>query len=90
MSAKLIEGKCLNRWPDFEPGDDARAMTPEQVDAAKALCLDCPMIDACRAYANAVKPVCGVWAGEEWEPVRLPSDGDDRDFQIGRPKVITT
>ncbi len=86
----LIEGKCVNRWPTMEPTEDARAMTPEQVDAAKQLCLDCPMIDACRAYARAVKPVCGVWAGEEWEPARVPPGSDSRDLQIGRPKVMTT
>jgi hypothetical protein len=34
-----------------------------QRDLAQRLCASCPLVDACRAYAEASKPTVGIWAG---------------------------
>lgn len=40
------------------------ADTPEGVEFAKALCVSCPMIDACLAGALARSEPAGVWGGQ--------------------------
>lgn len=40
------------------------AETPAGVEAAKALCLDCPLRVRCLAEALGRREPCGVWGGE--------------------------
>lgn len=47
---------------------DYEFFTADQADTAQKalatrLCAACPLIDACRAYAEASKPTTGIWAG---------------------------
>lgn len=45
---------------DYEDGDEPHSST------AYALCYGCPMLVECGRFANAYKPVVGVWAGQVW------------------------
>ena len=36
----------------------------EPIAKAKALCAQCPMLNACRKYSNETVGLYGVWAGE--------------------------
>lgn len=33
---------------------------------ARAVCARCPVLVQCAAYATAVRPTWGVWAGKRW------------------------
>lgn len=37
---------------------------PEEINAAKAFCLGCPVRDECLREALARREPCGVWGGE--------------------------
>lgn len=45
-------------------GDLWFADTPHEIDAAKALCRDCPIRRACLSGALERGEPCGVWGGE--------------------------
>ena len=64
-------------WESPEPGDGLPALpchrvdpevffaeAPADVEAAKVLCLDCPVRDACLAGALDRREPWGVWGGE--------------------------
>lgn len=40
------------------------ADSPSDVELAKDLCLDCPLLQECLAAALARSEPCGVWGGE--------------------------
>lgn len=41
--------------------------TPPSRNHAYALCYECPMLVECGRFANAYKPIIGVWGGEVWK-----------------------
>ena len=64
-------------WESPEPGGGLQSLpchlvdpevffaeTPADVEAAKALCLDCPIRDACLAGALDRREPWGVWGGQ--------------------------
>ena len=55
--------------------------SPADTAAAKAICLRCPLLDACRGLLDALRPEFGVWAGVA--PVDRPGRA-----QRGRPPVV--
>lgn len=50
---------CQSDDPDIWFAD-----TPDGVEFAKALCVSCPVIDACLAGALARRESAGVWGGQ--------------------------
>lgn len=46
---------------------DARPNLDER-DATR-VCAGCPVIDECAAFAAAIRPPYGVWAGRVWRPL---------------------
>lgn len=59
--------------------DDPEAWTGDQLDdqqveAACHRCSTCPVLDECRAYAEALHPSIGVWAGRRYGKT-IPSKG---------------
>lgn len=58
-----------------DPDSWAEPVNPEHADAAAALCQRCPVIDACRRFADANTERTGIWAGTNRTPKR------------GRPKA---
>ncbi len=54
----MLVGNCQDYSPStFFPSDGVG------VDAARAICQDCPVIDRCREYALAERIEHGVWGG---------------------------
>lgn len=57
---------------DADPAclDDARFTADERLGSDLAdmatTCLRCPVLEACTAYAEAVRPGAGYWAGRWW------------------------
>ncbi|MFN8097342.1 MAG: WhiB family transcriptional regulator [Dermatophilaceae bacterium] len=59
--ATVLDGEipCQSNEPDLWFAD-----TPDGVEFAKALCVSCPMMDACLAGALARGEAAGVWGGQ--------------------------
>lgn len=53
--------------PEAWTGD---SLTADQREAAIHQCLACPVLDACRRYADAVDPLVGIWAGRAYGTTR--------------------
>lgn len=54
---------CAQVNPDlFFPED--RKNWKSNIAQAKTLCAQCPMLVACRTYANGTVGLYGIWAGE--------------------------
>lgn len=58
------DGACVGTtWPDrWHPHGDTEAAR-RQAESAKTVCRDCPVLAACREYAQADPPLSGVWGG---------------------------
>jgi WhiB family redox-sensing transcriptional regulator len=58
-------GLCREVDPEsfFSPEAERGAPKARREDAAKALCLRCPVIEECREHALAVQEPYGVWGG---------------------------
>lgn len=56
-------GLCYNNSEDFIDYEDE--FTPTPVEAYK-MCEGCPILVECGRFANAYKPIIGVWAGQVW------------------------
>jgi hypothetical protein len=78
LHALLESPSTDDHWMDRANclGVDPNLMQPErateaEVAAAKAVCAGCPVLEQCRAHAEAQTPAYGVHAGEWWgdEPV---------------------
>lgn len=50
---------CLELHEDLWFSD-----TPDEIEAAKAMCRGCPARDGCLAGARERREPCGVWGGE--------------------------
>jgi WhiB family redox-sensing transcriptional regulator len=60
-----LDGSCRHQDPDFffHP-EHERGPTKRNRDiAAKAVCLDCPVLQRCREHALDVREPYGVWGG---------------------------
>ncbi|WP_175415783.1 WhiB family transcriptional regulator [Acidipropionibacterium jensenii] len=57
--------------PEAWTGDQ---LDDQQVEAACHRCTTCPVLDECRAYAETLKPSCGIWAGRRYGK-KVPSKG---------------
>ncbi len=59
------EGACRSVDPEtfFSPDAERGPRRRSREARAKALCAVCPVIEACRAHALAVREPYGVWGG---------------------------
>ncbi|MBG0814165.1 WhiB family transcriptional regulator [Planomonospora sp. ID82291] len=73
---------CKTTDADLFTGPDAFTDEPEPArlareEQAKAICAGCPARAACLAYALAIRPTDGVWAGfTATEVLHLATDAD--------------
>jgi WhiB family transcriptional regulator, redox-sensing transcriptional regulator len=60
-----VDGSCRSRNPDaFFHSEGERGPSRRRRDsAAKAVCLDCPVLQNCRKHALQVREPYGVWGG---------------------------
>jgi WhiB family redox-sensing transcriptional regulator len=60
-----FEGSCRRENPDvfFHPDCERGPSRRNRDRAAKAVCLDCPVLQSCRRHALAVREPYGVWGG---------------------------
>lgn len=63
----------------------------EDIAAAKAICLTCPLLAECRQLADDLRPEYGVWAGasrderprgKQWSPASLRQSVTDADVRL--------
>jgi len=79
----------------FHPWNERGPTRLEREERAKAICAECPVIEACRSHAIAVRENYGVWGGLT-EDERLQLIGRSRraaDASAGaavRTSVVTT
>jgi WhiB family redox-sensing transcriptional regulator len=59
------EGSCRRKNPDafFHPQGERGPSRRNRDRTAKAVCLDCPVLQRCRRYALKVHEPYGVWGG---------------------------
>lgn len=57
------QAACLHKDPElfFPVGDAGPALA--QIEGAKAVCQQCPVIDACLSWALETRQDTGVWGG---------------------------
>jgi len=65
----------------FHPESERGPARIKRDVAAKAVCRSCPVIDACRKHALAVREPYGVWGGM--------SEHDREQFDCREPRVPT-
>ena len=60
-----LEGSCRRVGPDvfFHPEGERGTKRRIRAGAAKEVCFGCPVIEACRSHALAVREPYGVWGG---------------------------
>lgn len=60
-----LEGSCRRVGPEvfFHPEGERGTKRRTRAGAAKEVCLGCPVIEACRSHALAVREPYGVWGG---------------------------
>jgi WhiB family redox-sensing transcriptional regulator len=60
-----FEGSCRRENPDvfFHPEGERGSSRRRRDRAAKAVCLDCPVLQNCRKHALQVREPYGVWGG---------------------------
>lgn len=60
-----LDGSCRRENPDvfFHPEGERGPARRDRDRAAKALCLDCPVLQRCREHALKVREPYGVWGG---------------------------
>lgn len=64
----MREADCLLRPALFA----RESFTATTARAAQLVCRSCPVLSRCDAYARAIRPTWGVWAGRVWTPVGRP------------------
>lgn len=59
------QGACRRVHPEifFHPDNERGSKRRTRDNAAKAVCATCPVLDACREHALAVREPFGVWGG---------------------------
>lgn len=75
-----VEGLCRDVGPEtfFHPEGERGGARRRRDEAARALCLECPVIRECRAHALAVREPYGVWGG-------MTEDEREAHYQRERP-----
>jgi WhiB family redox-sensing transcriptional regulator len=60
-----LDGSCRSRNPEvfFHPEGERGPSRRNRDRAAKAVCLDCPVLQNCRTHALQVREPYGVWGG---------------------------
>ena len=60
-----VDGSCRSGNPDvfFHPEGERGPSHRRRDSAAKAVCLDCPVLQNCRKHALQVREPYGVWGG---------------------------
>jgi len=60
-----LDGSCRHQDPDvfFHPEHERGPTRRNRDIAAKAVCLDCPVLQRCREHALQVREPYGVWGG---------------------------
>lgn len=74
-----LEGSCRAMSPEafFHPEGERGLARRSRIEAAKKVCLACPVLRQCREHALTVREPYGVWGG---------MSEDERDaFLVGRP-----
>jgi WhiB family redox-sensing transcriptional regulator len=57
-----LRGSCTQTAPElFFPEDAGRPGLKAREERAKRICLDCPVLTACRSHALASRETHGVW-----------------------------
>lgn len=74
-----LQGSCRRENPDvfFHPEGERGPARRSRDDAAKAVCLACPVLDPCREHALRVREPYGVWGG---------LTEDEREARYGRER----
>jgi WhiB family transcriptional regulator, redox-sensing transcriptional regulator len=75
-----FDGSCRRANPDvfFHPDGERGSSRRSRDRAAKAVCLDCPVLQDCRKHALQVREPYGVWGGMteyEREAMHVASTG---------------
>ena len=60
-----IEGACRGLSPElfFHPEGERGSRRRNRDAGAKRICSECPVLEACKAHALAVREPYGVWGG---------------------------
>lgn len=72
-----LDGSCRNASPEafFHPEGERGSARRARDEAAKQVCLSCPVLEECRRHALTVREPYGVWGGmTEAERERLYVD----------------
>lgn len=75
-----LDGSCRGESPDvfFHPEGERGPARRNRDITAKALCLDCPVLQNCREHALQVREPYGVWGGmTEYEREAMYAAADD-------------
>jgi WhiB family transcriptional regulator, redox-sensing transcriptional regulator len=63
LNEVLLEAACIGEDPEvFFPEGRERPVW-EDIERAKAICRTCPVVDACRDWAVAMRIESGIWGG---------------------------
>jgi WhiB family redox-sensing transcriptional regulator len=65
------QASCRSVDPDLFFPVGTTGMALEQIDAAKAVCMDCPVNRPCLEYALATNQDSGVWGGTSEDERRV-------------------
>ena len=59
------DGACRSADPTmfFHPEGERGAARRRRVEAAKAICAECPVLQRCREHALTVREPYGIWGG---------------------------
>jgi WhiB family transcriptional regulator, redox-sensing transcriptional regulator len=77
-----LEGSCRDESPDvfFHPVGERGPSRRKRDEAAKAVCMDCPVLLPCRQQALQLREPYGVWGGlseQDREDIYLASGSTD-------------
>lgn len=81
------EGACreVDTAMFFHPEGERGAARRRRVEAAKAICATCPVLQQCRSHALAVREPYGIWGGmsEEERMAEVAASKRDAIAQAG-------
>jgi hypothetical protein len=74
LAAIVALARCTC-WPDLPWTGDSWRTGPDETAVMRAVCLSCPVVHACAAYADATEVTGGFWAGHFRDPSARPDVG---------------
>jgi hypothetical protein len=80
----LLDPELFTGPDGIEPEDEPVLDRAARVDAARAVCAECPARLACLAYALRTRAAAGVWAG--LTPDEITFVGDSARLPVARPR----